>query len=110
MTSNIASPQKSDALATSMLMMTGKTSLMNRVQNSPGQSTFKGKSMLRSTIGATGSTMGTTLDATGANNAITLDYSKSSPFKDTISKGMITGVGLLNKQSLSKIKKNPVSN
>jgi hypothetical protein len=66
--------------------------------------------MLKSTINATGSTMGTTLDATGAINQLTLEATRSSPFKDTISKGMITGVGMLNKQSLSKIKKIPVNN
>lgn len=40
-----------------------------------------------------------------ATNAIALDMTRASPFKDTISKGMITGSGLLNKQSFSTIKK-----
>jgi len=79
---------------------------MNRVQNSPNMTSFKGKSasLMKQSIGGVTTMMGTTLDAT-ASNGMTLDATRSSPFRDTITKGMITGAGLLNHQTISKMKK-----
>lgn len=87
------------------MMSMGKSSLMNRVMNSPG--TFKGKATMMSQSVAGSTMMGTTMDQTATLNATNMEAARSSPFKETISKGMITGVGFLNKQSLSSIKKVP---
>ena len=102
------SPAKVDPMATQMFSMTGKLSLMNRVQNSPGMAAtgFKGKAANTFKSNGAGSTiMGSTMDATG----LASDYGRSSPFRDTVTKGMITGVGLLNKTSFNQIKKTPVN-
>jgi hypothetical protein len=94
--STVTSPQKADPMTTQLFMGTGKSSLLNRVQNSPAMpnTTFKGKSasMMKSTMNNS-SVMGTTMDGT---NGLAFDMTRASPFKDTISKGMITGIGLLN--------------
>ena len=81
------------------MMTAGKASLMHRVSNSP--QIYKGADLMATKAGKMGQTnntlMGSTMAATTGNMMNTLEHTRSSPFRETISKGMITGIGLLNK-------------
>ena len=65
---------------------------MNRVANSPKPNLSLETKKAWKTMGSTavGSTM-------AESNMRTMEVTKSSPFKDTISRGMLTGNGLLTK-------------
>ena len=85
-----------------MFSQTGKGSLMQRIA-SPNQTVSKFKGNMNGT-GATGSTMaatgtmGGTMQNTGKLRGLARNGSgMSSPFRETIARGMVTGVGLLGK-------------
>jgi len=91
-------------MAATMFLTTGKSSLMHRMQNSPapqvkGSTPVKGK---KASLGATmNSTMMNSTMAETKGMMNTLEATRSSPFRDTIQRGMLTGVGLLNKPKFS---------
>ena len=80
----------------------GKTSLMQRVSNSP--QVYTGADLGSTTKGKMMKTNNTLMGSTMAGTMNTLEHTRSSPFRETISKGMITGIGMLNKQN-GEIKK-----
>jgi hypothetical protein len=94
---------KEQNLITNMFMQTGKGSLMQRI-NSPNAT---GKGMYNTTQGSMnfGSTMATA--AVGGNTGQSnfsnkfkmsgMSANAASPFRETIARGMVTGVGLLGK-------------
>ena len=86
--SNNAIPIPAQTVAVGFFVNSGKQSLMNRVANSPKPITQKldGRKTMGSTV------MGSTM---AESNMKTMEVTKSSPFKDTISRGMLTGNGLL---------------
>ena len=92
-----------------MFMQTGKGSLMQRL-NSPtgGPAKPKNPAATTNSLNFAGSTMAGTMNATTQSNTQAMSASKygkssprdatmSSPFKDSIARGIIKGVGLFNK-------------
>ena len=95
---HVSPTRNQDILGNNQLMMmtAGKTSLMHRMQSSPAP-IVKNMDATRKMSQTTASKMmASTLAGTG------MDNTRASPFRDTISKGMITGIGLLNKESITK--------
>jgi hypothetical protein len=95
--------QKMDA--TLFMMTNGKSSLMQRMAQSPNPGSNKvpdmGATTMKKTMKQTEATnLGSTMAGTNMN---TLDVTKSSPFRETINRGMLTGAGLM---SLPKPKVN----
>jgi hypothetical protein len=73
---------------------TGKTSLMHRVAQSPTlNAASPAKKGMDKTMGST--MLGSTMAGTNMNN--TMELTKSSPFRETCQRGMLTGMGLLKK-------------
>ena len=62
----------------------------------PGAATNKAQD-LGGSLKKAGKTNATELGSTMAGTMNTLEATKSSPFRDTINRGMVTGIGLLNK-------------
>lgn len=70
-----------------MFAQTGKGSLMNRMGSPIPQD--KNKTFGDSTMGSTMPTM--------AGTTMRFNATHTSPFRDTVARGMVTGVGLLGK-------------
>lgn len=87
--------QKLDA--TLFMMTNGKSSLMQRMAQSPNPGSNKVQDLtgsMKKTMKQTEATnLGSTMAGTNMN---TMEVSKSSPFRETINRGMLTGAGLFN--------------
>lgn len=95
---NYATPAKNETNTAAFLSTFGKHSLMHRVANSPRPfaTVGKGSKMMGTNFPQS---MGSTMDATSGGGADEyMETTKASPFRETVTKGLITGVGFLNKQ------------
>ena len=98
---NYNTPAKNDPQAASAFISTfGKHSLMHRVANSPRPFATVGKSGKMNSTHFPQS-MGSTMDATSGHADDIMETTKASPFRETVTKGLITGVGFLNKRENS---------
>jgi hypothetical protein len=90
--------EKTQKMDASLFMMTsGKSSLMQRMAQSPNPGSNKLPDMSGTTMKKTmkqteATNLGSTMAGTNMN---TLDVTKSSPFRETINRGMLTGAGLM---------------
>ena len=89
--------QKLDA--TLQMMTMGKASLMARMAQSPppantGKTQDLGGSLKKNMKQTEATNLGSTMAGTMGG---TLEATKSSPFRETINRGFVTGIGLLNK-------------
>ena len=93
-------PSGNNVMAT-MYLQTGKSSLMQRMASPRGGVAIpvstKGDKIMKNGAGSTmHSNQASTMAATQTLHG-TMRNTNSSPFRDTIARGMVTGVGLLGK-------------